>query len=838
MGIINLIPFVVFLAFISPSQSAQLSQQCIISQIAKRNDIIYKFKTSEKASIFSLIVTDTRYRDTFAIGDPTRGTIRLRKSLLGIRSWRSDNTCRIGIRLTQRNQKYGFVINTVNIEFIVLRRGFADHLLSKIIANVRNMAKPSNPFRPTSSRFPWPQKFHRILMQGTPRSKQTSLAECKFQEAFARLVRLIIRELRVNIGVSDIHIGPQGILSPEKLEELIEETGCIPENERPKCPRETLRYRTIDGTCNNLRRPTVGSAPTGFNRFLPAIYYDAEGLNEPPSNQPNAPDLPNPSTVTELFIIIQSKNQLNRDGISHMFMQFGQFLDHDMTLAPESENGDVCEHIPCNGSPVDFKDPCFAILPASGRPCIRLIRSAARCPINGFKLLPREQINVNTAYLDASMVYGSSESVANAVRDLTNDLGLLRTSGANLLPIDNSQLGEPLSLCQNLGSCFLAGDVRVNEQAALAAMHTLWVREHNDIATRLRSINPHWNGERIYQETRKILGALVQQITYEEWLPILIGRNALSPYRDFRTGVNAGITNAFATAAFRLGHSLVRPKFEFLKSNFQPFPFSPIPLRHVFFNNIQTQINGIDGWIIGLIGNVSQEMDNEMAIGLTNELFQRDNREGLNLAALNMQRAREHGLPFYSDFLAECGRRFPKLYPVDVRDVRSFDQIDDLFRPEVLASIKKVYRNKPQITDLFTAGISEKPTSREAILGPTFTCLLIDQFERLRDGDRFFYRNKGVFTPNQLRSIEKRSLSDIICNNINVVSVPKKAFFAYQYESCRNSDRRMDLSPWKETTSCNNFRCRNGGRCRLNRAGQACCVCRRRFYGKFCEFRY
>ncbi len=99
----------------------------------------------------------------------------------------------------------------------------------------------------------------------------------------------------------------------------------------------------------------------------------------------------------------------------------------------------------------------------------------------------------------------------------TDDFGLLRTSGVNLLPIDNSQLGEPNSLCENLGSCFLAGDSRVNEQAALAAMHTLWVREHNDIATRLRALNPHWDGERIYQETRRILGALVQQITYEEY---------------------------------------------------------------------------------------------------------------------------------------------------------------------------------------------------------------------------------------------------------------------------------------------------------------------------------
>ncbi|CAB4007294.1 peroxidasin homolog, partial [Paramuricea clavata] len=476
--------------------------------------------------------------------------------------------------------------------------------------------------------------------------------------------------------------------------------------------------------------------------------------------------------VTSEYIVIQSINQLNRDGIKHMFMQWGQFLDHDQTLAPESENGDICEDVPCNGSPEDDVEPCFPILPAGGRPCIRLIRSAARCPINGFKLLPREQINVNTAYIDGSMIYGSSESVANAVRDLSSDYGLLQTSGADLLPIDNSQLGEPNSLCENLGSCFLAGDTRVNEQAALAAMHTLWVREHNKIATGLRNQNRHWDGERIYQETRRIVGALVQQITYEEWLPIAIGRDALSPYRGYRRNVNSGISNAYATAAFRLGHSLVRPKFEYLGSNFQPFPFSPIPLNRVFFNNTQSQVNGVDGWIIGMLGNVSQEMDNEMAIGLTDNLFERPNidRIGLNLAALNMQRGREHGLPFYSAFLAECQRRFPGLYPVDVSDV--------------FESIKSVYNNKPQNTDLFPAGIGELPTNREfgrprrrfqddgilpdPILGPTFTCLLIDQFERARDGDRFFYPE--------------------------------------------NSQIPMNLSPWRETvTSCVQRPCRFNG---------------------------
>lgn len=394
----------------------------------------------------------------------------------------------------------------------------------------------------------------------------------------------------------------------------------------------------------------------------------------------------------------------------------------------------------------------------------------------------------------------------------TDDFGLLLTSGENLLPIDNSQLGEPLSLCEDQGACFLAGDTRVNEQAALAAMHTLWVREHNRIATELRNINLHWDGERIYQETRSIIGALVQQITYEEWLPIVIGRRSLRRYVRYNPAVSAGISNAFATAAFRLGHSLVRPKFDFLRKNFEPFPFSPVALKQLFFNNTLAQKVGIDGWIVGMIGNNSQEMDNEMAIGLTNNLFQRDDidRVGLNLAALNMQRGREHGLPFYKDFLAECGRRFPGLYPIDVSNVTSFDQIRRLFPRDTFESIKRVYDNKPQNTDLFPAGIGELPISRrfrrnrqrrrfsepDPILGPTFTCLLIDQFERLRDGDRFFYRNKGVFTLAQRRAIASTTLSSVICQNVDIVSLPKQAFLAGNPYSCAIHNP-ISLKPWR-----------------------------------------
>lgn len=67
--------------------------------------------------------------------------------------------------------------------------------------------------------------------------------------------------------------------------------------------------------------------------------------------------------------------------------------------------------------------------------------------------------------------------------------------------------------------CFQAGDHRVNEQLGLLTMHTVWVREHNRLAGELLALNPHWDSDTVYHETRKIVGALIQHITYQHWLP-------------------------------------------------------------------------------------------------------------------------------------------------------------------------------------------------------------------------------------------------------------------------------------------------------------------------------
>lgn len=141
-------------------------------------------------------------------------------------------------------------------------------------------------------------------------------------------------------------------------------------------------------------------------------------------------------------------------------------------------------------------------------------------------------------------------------------------------------------------------------QIGLLVLHTLWFRQHNLVADELRNVNPHWEGETVYQEARKIIGAMLQHITYEHWLPHIIGSEGMrmmGEYKHYDPQVDSTISNVFATSALRMGHGLIQPVLQRLNSSYLPVPQGHLLLQDAFFAPWRlVEEGGVDPLLRGL----------------------------------------------------------------------------------------------------------------------------------------------------------------------------------------------------------------------------------------------
>ncbi|XP_060054488.1 probable oxidoreductase PXDNL isoform X2 [Erinaceus europaeus] len=607
------------------------------------------------------------------------------------------------------------------------------------------------------------------------------------------------------------------LVSPPYLSLIANLSGCTAHRHVPSCSDMCFhqKYRTLDGTCNNLQHPMWGASLTAFERILKPAYEN--GFNLPRGagrHTLSARDpLPLPRLVsTEL---VATATVTPDDRFTHMLMQWGQFVDHDLDhTVPALSTARFSDGLPCSATCTN-DPPCFPIVIPRSDPrgthasCMFFARSSPVCGSGTTSLMmnsvyAREQINQLTAYMDASNVYGSSEQESHHLRDHSAPRGLLRTgvpwgpSGKPLLPFS---VGPPTECTRpeqdSRSPCFQAGDHRANEQLALTAMHTLWLREHNRIASQLSSLNPHWDGDTVYHEARKIVGAEIQHITYSHWLPKILGAPGMRMLRDYQgydPNVNAGIINSFATAAFRFGHTLINPIIYRLNATFGEIPEGHLPLHQAFFSPSRIiEEGGIDPLLRGLFGVAAKlRMPSQLLnLELTEKLFSTAHHVALDLAATNIQRGRDHGIPPYADFRVFC----------NLSAVQNFEDLQNEIKdPEIRQKLKKLY-GTPSNIDFWPALIVEDliPGTR---VGPTLMCLFVLQFQRLRDGDRFWYENPGVFTPAQLTQLKQASLSRVLCDNgDNIQQVPAdvylKAEYPQDYLDC-NGIPRVDLRMWQD----------------------------------------
>ena len=455
-------------------------------------------------------------------------------------------------------------------------------------------------------------------------------------------------------------------------------------------------------------------------------------------------------------------NHLNA---SDYLWQWGQFLDHDLDLTDGIDPPESVDIVVPAGDP--FFDP-----EGIGNVIISFNRSIY-APSTGIDPAnPREQINEITAWIDASNVYGSDTERARALR--ANDgRGRLKTSAGHLLPFNTDGFANAGG---DSPSLFLAGDVRANEQVGLAAMHTLFVREHNRLANQIRNQNPDLNGEEIYERARRIVGAQMQVITYKEYLPALLGPNALAPYPGYRANIDASISNLFATASYRYGHSALSPTLLRLDRDGNEIDAGHLALQDAFFSP-QRLIDegGIAPLLRGLAHQICQRVDPYVIDDVRNFLFGPPGEGGFDLVSLNIQRGRDHGLPSYNDV-----REALKLG----RAARFSEVTSDA---ELRARLASVYNSVDDI-DVWVGGLAEDRLPG-ALVGRLIFTVLKDQFEALRDGDRFWYQR--VLSSAELEQVENTRLADIIRRNTKIRNeIPDDVFHVPQNQRQGNQRQR------------------------------------------------
>ena len=496
----------------------------------------------------------------------------------------------------------------------------------------------------------------------------------------------------------------------------------------------TEEFRTFNGLFNNLERPREGAIFTVLTRFSPAAYG--------PNNSLSGQDRPNPRVISNA-VVTQNISMPNDRGLSDYIWQWGQFVDHDIDLTEfqkPAEHADI---------PIPIGDPVFDANSMGDR-FMAFERSVHR--VRPFQInTVRQQFNEITAFVDGSNVYGSDLETSQRLRgDNTNGRMATLSDQGFFLPLKEDTDGME----------FDAGDIRSSEQTGLSCMHTLFVREHNRIATEIEANNPGMDGELIFQLARKEVYSILQSITYNEWLPALLGPdNLLAPYEGYDSSVSPNIANEFSTAAFRFGHSMLNNQLLLRSDKGAPIAGGALLLKDAFFDaNILLNFD-LEPFLKGLATQQAQELDQHAISSIRNFLFG-GNGNGFDLASLNIQRGRDHGLPDFNTIRIAYG--LPAL--------NSFAELN----PDVLlqAQLSSVYDSIDQL-DPWVGFLAEEHASNSS-LGPTAIAVIKDQFERIRDGDRFWY--EVVNTGDDLERIRNTKLSDVILRNTTLTKLQDNVF--------------------------------------------------------------
>ncbi|OXB81937.1 UNVERIFIED_CONTAM: hypothetical protein H355_004020 [Colinus virginianus] len=507
----------------------------------------------------------------------------------------------------------------------------------------------------------------------------------------------------------------------------------------------TWEVQRYDGWYNNLQHHSRGSVGSRLLRLLPANYADGvyQALQEP--HVPNARQLSN--AVARGPSGLPSKRNTT---VLAVFFGFHVLSDILGTEKPGCPAEFLNIHIPEGDSVFDPAGTGDIVLPFQR---IHWALETGQSPNS-----PREQTNEVTGWLDGSSIYGPSHSWSDALRNFSN--GQLASGPGGQIPRETDgkvPMWKALDPSTGQGGShgiYDLGNAWGNENRFLQAVSIAWFRYHNYLAVELAKDHPSWSDEDIFQHTRKRVIATFQRIVLYEWLPALLG-TPVQTYTGYQQHLDPSPSPEFVAAARIFLASMVPPgvyrrdsscHLQNVSSSSDPFP--AVRLCNSYWSRESTgmQQEDVDDLLLGMSSQIAEQEDNIVVEDLQDYWYGPLKYSRTDYVASWLQRSRDLGLPTYNQARERFG----------LEPLQDWTNLAPHSQQKVL-EVAALYANNTDRLELLPGGMLEG----DSLL---FSAIILDQFVRLRDGDRFWFENtkNGLFTAEEVEEIRNTTFRDVL----------------------------------------------------------------------------
>ncbi|KAM4746802.1 dual oxidase 1-like [Rhinophrynus dorsalis] len=513
---------------------------------------------------------------------------------------------------------------------------------------------------------------------------------------------------------------------------------------------EIQRY---DGWYNSLADHKRGSADSRLLRLLPAAYSDGVYLAM------QEPQLPNPRKISNVAMKGDSglSSHRNRTVLAVFFGYhvFSDIISTEITGCP-SEFLNI--EIPAGDKVFDPDSTGQIVLPFQRS---KWCKSSGSSPNN-----PRLQINSVTAWLDGSTIYGPSHSWSDALRSFSN--GKLASGSDPLFPKEAEtrlqmwRASNPSTGERGAWGIYGFGNARANENPFLQAESIVWFRYHNYLAEDFSKNHPDWSDEDLFHHARKWVIAIFQNIVMYEWLPVFLHKQA-PPYHGYNQHVDASLSHEFQVAVQFLATLLPSGIYARNKTcHFRQVTGSKgdtWPAFRLCDNywrrknpNLKTP-QDVDDLLLGMISQIAEKEDHIVVEDLRDYWYGPLKYSRTDYISSSIQRGRDLGLCCYNH-----AREYFGLAPA----LRWSDINPYLYQTnkQLFEDLAVLYDNDIDKLELLPGVMLESYGDP----GDLLAAIIMDQFQRLRAGDRFWFENakNGLFTIDEIAMIRNTSFHDVI----------------------------------------------------------------------------